>query len=134
MHPVIKLIGQRASGKTYRLFEMAEKNGGYILTTINMKNLLQDSANNLGFHVNVISVEDIAEMQRNFVRESMEAEIKNIEEAKEYCKKFNTQVYIDDLDEFIDDLLPPFIKVQAVTLTAGYELMIPTYQNKDTKK
>ncbi len=120
MHPVKKFIGSRGSGKTYRLFEMAEKNGGVILTTDNRKKLMQDYAKKLGFHVDVISRVDL----------------------EDYClvdimtgschEDINT--YIDDLDEYVDECLPPFCKVQAVTLTAGYELVLSTFQNKDTKK
>lgn len=133
-HPVRKLIGQRGSGKTYRLFEMAEKDGGYVLTTIKRKKIMQDYARKLGFHVNVISVQDIVNLQVKFFNEAKKAGIKNVEEAKEYCKKFDTKVYIDDLDEFIDDLLPGFINIQAVTLTSGYDLMIQAYKNEDFKK
>lgn len=120
MHPVKKLIGQKCSGKTYRLFEMAEKDGGVILTTNARKKITQDYARKLGFHVDVISREDLeAYCLADIITGSRHIDI---------------NIYIDDLDEFVDDFLPPFCKVQAVTLTAGYELMIPTYQNKDTKK
>lgn len=120
MHPVKKLIGNRGSGKTYHLFEMAEKNDGVILTTDKRKEITQDYAKKLGFHVDVISKKDLEAICLNdILTGSIHKDI---------------NIYVDDLDEYIDEFLPPFCKVQAVTLTAGYELMIPTYLNKDTKK
>lgn len=134
-HPCIKLIGQRASGKTYRLFELANRDGSYIVTTIKQKEALQKHAEMLGFiNVKVISVKDIILMEYSMIKKEYKAELETDEEIREFYEKNKVYVYIDDLDEVIDDFLPGFIQVRGASLTAGYELMMPTYQNKDFKK
>ena len=79
------IIGQRGSGKTYRLFEQADEQGGIIVGAEPV--LLRMAARMKGFSniKNFIAYNDFIE---------------------DYCKSIDNCYFIDDLEAFMNSIFP----------------------------